>query len=262
MENRERVEEELQEEEIELEEEEECEEEGEASSISSGFVEHFASAVKNLLELLSSGRKLREPYTIRVTEAISCLRKSYLNIVHGVEKDNLYMSIGRYMHMKAIEVLREELSKIGQVDVEPRITEPIFPDATSVVYRLWNLLAEPDLVVRTYDGKIHVIELKFTFTNRLGTENVLRYRMQVGTYVKMLNADAGHVLVIKNSLEVKHIVVTRREAEEYHRKVMERARKLAKAIIEENIPEPEQGIDCKTCPHKTFCNFRIGTASS
>jgi len=244
---------EIEQEKIEEEEELEFEEELEEVEVDQELVSCLSNAVRRVINLLSSGRKVREPYTIRVTEAISCLRKSYLNIVYGACPDNLYMSIGRYMHNIVLDMFRQELAQLGEVEIEPKITTEIFTDAKSIVYKLWQLVAEPDIVVRTRNGQVHVIELKFNFGKRTGTEAIRKYMMQVGTYVKMLNADLGHIVIIKNSLDVKYLTVTRQEAEQYYRQVIERARKLAKSIIEEKIPEPEPGIDCKTCPYTTTC---------
>lgn len=218
------------------------------------FYTRLAEAVREVLNIFASSRKVREPYTVRVTEAISCLRKSYLNIVHGACPDNLYMAVGRYMHDTVLKVLQGQFKDIAEVVIEPKLEELLFPNSDDLRYRLWKLVAEPDMVVKMRTGETYVIELKFQLTRR-DLDNVLpRYRQQLGTYVKMLNAEEGHLIVFKPDLSIYHEVVTADEAEKHYKKTLERARQLVKHIVKQKTPEPEQGIDCRTCPYRDACS--------
>ncbi len=233
------------------------EEEAQTENLHSLLISKLCDGVREVLNLFASTHKVREPYTIRVTEAISCLRKSYLNYIYGVHIDNLYMCIGRYMHNVVLQILQAHLKDIAEVSIEPKTVIDLFPESDDVRYRMWRLIAEPDMVIKLRDGHIHVIELKFQIA-KTSLEDVLpRYRQQVGTYVKMLNAHEGHILIFRPDVSIYHEVITREQAEEMYRRTLERARKLAKHIIRKKPPEPEQGIDCRTCPYREQCAQNI-----
>ena len=186
--------------------------------------------------IVMHGRRPRPPNTIYVTEAVSCLRRGFFNIVWNADPavSNPRAILGKLIHIALPEVLREAFRG---AEFEVECLYPLTDE--------WVLAGRADMV---YNGEVY--EFKLT---SMHNRAMPLYYMQANCYAVMLGLPRFHVVIIDGG-KMRVEVVSGEASKPDFERVVGRARELV-AAVESGKPPPGPELDwlCENCPYKPVC---------
>lgn len=181
-----------------------------------------------------------DPNTIAVSEIARCLRKSYYRRKgikgEALERSNVTSFVGIAVHKLLLEYLSSKRGYLVNVHCEYRLREGI------------TLVGEVDAV-----GYDHILEIK---TSPAPPSFLIPYHhLQVVAYMRPLKKRRGYVIYISKS---GHLTIF----EAYYspvvfNRVVQRAKVLRDALINNYTPEREYSPFCHSCEYVTRCWVRV-----
>ncbi len=186
------------------------------------------------------GVKVFDARTITVTEAVfPCLRKAYLDRVRPLLPTPVeaLKILGSELHTMLQDVLRSE-----GWDVEVSVGLEVGG---------FRLVGRVDAVRYGEGGEaLEVLEIKTS--NGVKEAALSSHELQLQAYLQILRARKGFLIYIdRASGRVKVFKV--RPRKRALREVIERARTLHEALVENKAPPPVRGPWCRVCPHRKYC---------
>ena len=179
---------------------------------------------------------------IHVSEVCQCLRKSWFNrkfgsldLKHLSDSKVVVLAYGLALH----HVLAKYVTELDSRYVPEQEIEYVVDNDLVLVGR-------PDLVCEDY-----VVEFKTC--RKLPERPYEHHLMQINAYMNMLRKSTGYLVYISAYGEVAVHDVVR---EEYlWRAVVERARKLQRYLLSNDLPSREESILCQWCEWRFKCTL-------
>ncbi len=177
-----------------------------------------------------------KPDVVHVSEVTGCLRRAWYERKYGLVEAHprlIIYAIGNGLH----EALQDYLTRRGwQAEVELSVDAGGF-----------RITGHADL----YDpGRNIVVELKTA--SRLPDKPYRSHLTQLNAYLFMLRARVGFVVYIGK--RDGFVRLFRHEWDpQLWRRLLERARILYRAVVEDKPPRPEPGPLCDWCVHRWKC---------
>ena len=186
--------------------------------------------------IVMHGRKPRPPNTIFVTEAVTCLRRGFFNILWSADPavSSPKAIFGKLVHIALPEVLKEAFQG---AEFEVQCLYPL----TDV----WVLAGRADMV---YNNE--VFEFKFT---SMHNRAMPIYYMQANCYAVMLDLPRFHVVIIDRG-KMRVEVVSGEASKSDFERIAEKAKELVAAVESGKPPHgPELEWLCDNCPYRPVC---------
>ena len=201
--------------------------------------ELFKELFLTMLELEEKEHKHEK--TIFVTQVLQCLRRSYYEIIKGVDikyKLSKPLLIGSAMH-KYLEYLINKYKDVIGMDIEAE-------KHVEFVHRGWKIVGRADAVT---DKEVW----EFKVTSKTHKVPSLIHIAQANLYAYLLNKDIIRIIYFRNN-KIEEFVY------QYNPRLIDmffkRLDRLIDALEANEPPEKEEDFWCSTCPFRYDCIYR------
>lgn len=199
----------------------------------------FKELFLKLLELEEQEHKHEK--TIFVTQVLQCLRRSYIEIIKGVDiryKLSKPLLIGSAIH-KYVEYLINKYKDVLNLNIEAE-------KHVEFMHRGWRVVGRADIVT---DKEVWEIKV----TSRTYKIPSLLHIAQANLYAYLLNKDIIRIIYFRdNKIEEFIYQYTPRLIDMFFK----RLNKLIDALENNQLPEKEEDFWCSTCPYKYGCVYK------
>jgi CRISPR/Cas system-associated exonuclease Cas4 (RecB family) len=191
--------------------------------------------------------KITPPVRLYPSQLGHCLRQQYYTYLYGdptepAPEAALLMLLGRSLH----ETIEESLPGFSDGDARFLASEQ---SCEVPVDDLAVLVGRADVLVEVSGRKV-VVEMKTV--QYIPPFPAFPHVLQVQTYINALNTDLGAVYYFERATGARQVFAVQRDQGIFSY-IIERARALAKALIERTPPPPEPGEWCSYCMFRANC---------